>query len=371
MSDIILRDYQLRAIQWLCQQRRGMLVSPAASGKTVIVAAALQSVVNSKPRTNSVKVGWTCNTREQKEQAEKALAQFPCNIFAKVECAQSETDWSDRDVLIVDECHHAHVHAPSWFGPVVSFNGALWGMTATPELEDVEKRNSLNRLFGDNRFTVTREDVAHAIAPAIVRLLDPLAPSGLGDFISKEIERLIKQRKPWWKGPEHELYMVTSWGVCIEKGIVGNQPRNETVIATAHRHANDRMLVLVNQVEHGQSLAALIPNSAMCNSKMGAKKRRAALDSFRAGELRCLVATSLADEGLDLPMADVLILVSGGRSRAKTEQRTGRVLRNFAGKTGAIIYDFLDSFHPLMAKHAKARVKLYRELGYRYEGELL
>jgi superfamily II DNA or RNA helicase len=67
-------------------------------------------------------------------------------------------------------------------------------------------------------------------------------------------------------------------------------------------------------------------------------------------------------------MANVLVLVSGGRSKAKVEQRTGRVLRRFAGKRGAVIYDFEDLQHPLMAKHSRLRQELYRELGYATEG---
>ena len=62
--------------------------------------------------------------------------------------------------------------------------------------------------------------------------------------------------------------------------------------------------------------------------------------------------------------ANVLILASGGRSSAKTEQRTGRVLRAFAGKSHGIIYDFLDKPSTMMSNHAKKRLATYRALGY-------
>lgn len=80
-----------------------------------------------------------------------------------------------------------------------------------------------------------------------------------------------------------------------------------------------------------------------------------------------VIAASLADEGLDLPMANVLILVSGGRSSAKIEQRTGRVLRQWVGKEGSLIYDFEDHQHPMMRRHAMARQRLYWKLGYTIE----
>ena len=105
----------------------------------------------------------------------------------------------------------------------------------------------------------------------------------------------------------------------------------------------------------------------MCYSKMSKKDRASVLETFKEGKVKCIIATSLADEGLDLPKANVLIMVSGGRSEAKTIQRTGRVLRAFPGKTHGLIYDFLDRQHPMMERHANKRIATYRKLGYRIE----
>ena len=86
--------------------------------------------------------------------------------------------------------------------------------------------------------------------------------------------------------------------------------------------------------------------------------------AFNAGELRCIVGTQLLDEGIDLPAAQVLVLVAGGRSNSRTTQRTARVLTKFAGKEHGLIYDFTDIYHPLPAKHARLRGELYARLGY-------
>jgi superfamily II DNA or RNA helicase len=76
-----------------------------------------------------------------------------------------------------------------------------------------------------------------------------------------------------------------------------------------------------------------------------------------------MIATSLADEGLDLPNVETLVMVSGGRSAQKTIQRASRALRRTETKTDARIYDFLDNFHPMAIAHAKKRIKCYKELG--------
>ena len=107
-----------------------------------------------------------------------------------------------------------------------------------------------------------------------------------------------------------------------------------------------------------------IPGSKLCYSKMGRKERSCVLADFKSGEIKCIVATSLLDEGADLPIARVLIMVSGGRSNAKTEQRTGRVLRLYQGKDHGIIYDFHDRQHSTMRNHSLKRMDTYRRLGY-------
>lgn len=397
-----LEDYQQDAVNWLSQRKRGIVVAPAGSGKTIIASAALRRVVMSKPRDERVRVGWLANTVEQCEQANAALRSFPDmlpHVYLRIACAASNVDWSSREVLIVDEVHHAAAH--SWRNQIETCSGARWGFTATPESDDEERNEALVELFGPKRFNVKRESVQNRLTKATYVMLDATDPD-LRQAIDEEIElRVENAKRSYGRYLENEnrdtitrrvygsfnptirnkeldeeierqlastvnaiLWQRLSFQVCIEMGIVNNQQRNAAVIETARRHARDSVLILVNQVEHGAWLAKQIEGAAMCHSKMGAAKRRSTLAEFRVGGLRCVVATSLADEGLDVPIANVLILVSGGRSKAKTEQRTGRVLRTFAGKTGATIYDFIDRQHPLMAKHSRKRVEIYEKLGY-------
>jgi superfamily II DNA or RNA helicase len=96
---------------------------------------------------------------------------------------------------------------------------------------------------------------------------------------------------------------------------------------------------------------------------MPKKARRAAMEEFKAGNIKAMIATSLADEGLDLPNVRTLVMVSGGRSAQKTIQRASRALRRCEGKDEAFIHDFKDNFHPLAQAHAKKRIKCYQQLG--------
>jgi superfamily II DNA or RNA helicase len=363
-------DYQLRAINWLAVRRRGLVKSPAGSGKTLVSAGTLAKVIGRKTRTEKVRIGWVAITQEQVEQAWKAIKVFP-NVASqdiKVACAAADTDWSDRHVLVVDECHR--FTTPQYKRQVLTCKGAVYGFSATTDYDgDPHKQRELLSLFGDEFFEVERHEVANRLAKARVVLLNAF-DEGLGPVIDTMIQKEYAQRLKYWRGPTNELYKIVSWQMVLEYGIKHNRRRNAAAVAMAKHHARNHVLMLVNTVEHGQGLAKLIPGAVCCYSKMGRPARKRALEDFAAGRINCIVATSLADEGLDLPVADTMILVSGGRNQDKTTQRTGRILRSAPGKEFGLLYDFKDEAHSLMAKHAARRQALYRKLGYTMMDEL-
>jgi superfamily II DNA or RNA helicase len=372
---IKIEPYQERAAEWLSRRKVGMVVAPAGCGKTICASLALQKVILRKPRTRKVKIGWLANTHEQCQQAQDALDKFPEMLpwlDVKIACAAAETDWSDRDGLVIDEAHH--LEAPSWLSQALSCKGVWWGFTATPETGDEERDAKLIARFNGQVFTVDRSEVAARVASARVIMLDA-TDDGLRERIDAAIQQMLPKRRTqmdWLarnKGvrvSDGEVYAQVSFQCCVELGIVQNAARNREALSTIQSHSGDQVLALVNQVEHAQRMAGHVKGAIACFAAMGMKKRRAAIAAFREGEIKCLVATSLADEGLDLPNANVMVLVSGGRSESKTIQRTGRVLRTHGGKTHGLIYDWRDDFHPLTAKHSQVRQRLYEKLGYTF-----
>ena len=359
-----LEPYQTKAVHWLSARSRGIIVAPAGAGKTILMAAALDSVLSLKQRSSIVLIGWMCHTLEQKQQAQAALDNFPELSKAAtvtIECAAAETDWSAFDVLVVDEVHWAG--CDQWSKQVLSCNGARWGMTATPFGDDPERNEFLLSLFDHNLMEIGRHEVVNRLVPAVVHLLDD-TDAGIRDAMEAEIERTIQRRRHWFKGADWELRAQVTWHVCIKRGIVGNAARNAKVVELAKRHAEDSVLILVNEIEHGKELAERIPGSRMCFSKMGRPSRKRTLETFKEGEVKCIIGTSMLEEGFDAPRSNVLIVASGGRSERKATQTTGRVLRAFGGKSVATIYDFQDYYHPFARKHSLLRQAVYRKLGY-------
>lgn len=364
-TNIELRDYQQRAVEFLSRRRRGLVQSPAGSGKTIIAAAAIRTVIHRKPRFEPVRVGWLANTKEQVEQGRTAVETVMDDmalIDLRIACAAGNPDMSDRDVLIVDECQHAL--APQWAAIIAGCPGAVWGFSATPfATGDPEDRFRMIDTFKDV-MVIEREEVG-ALAAARVIMLEASDPD-LQEPIDAEINRIMAYRRRFSRMDEGQLWSQVAFQVCVDMGVVANGTRNEAVCRTANRHimANDSTLVLIQKIDHGRELAERINGAVLCHSKMGDKKRKAAIEGFRNGDLRCIIATSLADEGLDVPRANVLILAGAGKAAGRIEQRTGRVLRSFEGKTRGLIYDFKDTHHPLLASQARKRIALYQQLNY-------
>lgn len=84
-------------------------------------------------------------------------------------------------------------------------------------------------------------------------------------------------------------------------------------------------------------LEALGVRSAIDHSQLRPDDRTEALRAFRNGRARALVAVRSLDEGLDVPDADVAIIVAGSRSRRQRIQRIGRVVRHREGKLAVVV----------------------------------
>jgi superfamily II DNA or RNA helicase len=262
--------------------------------------------------------------------------------------------------ILVHNCKHAP--ADSWRRIIESCNGLRFGFDATPWGDDSERNEILRKLFRNTQFEIKREELGNVLAHATVYMssaTDFLIQRKIDDYI----EKLFTERKRYMRISQPELRAMCAWEAITEIGIVQNQRRNGAAIMFANCGGHSPTLVLVPRVTLGEEYAKAIGDAVLVYSKMAKKARREAMEEFKAGNIKTMIATSLADEGLDLPNVETLVMVSGGRSAQKTIQRASRALRRADGKDRAYIHDFKDNFHPLAQAHANKRIKCYKELG--------
>jgi ERCC4-related helicase len=88
---------------------------------------------------------------------------------------------------------------------------------------------------------------------------------------------------------------------------------------------------------------------------MSQKEQVAILDEFRAGRVNCLVATSVAEEGLDIPSTDLVLLYEPVPDEIRTIQRRGRTGRLHAGRAIVLIAEGTRDEGMFRAAQAKER----------------
>ena len=104
-----------------------------------------------------------------------------------------------------------------------------------------------------------------------------------------------------------------------------------------------------------------IPAAALVGS-LSKKKRAELLKDADDRKLLVITATTIADEGLDLPKLDTVVLTTPTKAMGRVQQRIGRVMRRFPGKRQPLVIDCIDDVGALKGL-ARKRFKLYNAMG--------
>jgi superfamily II DNA or RNA helicase len=107
------------------------------------------------------------------------------------------------------------------------------------------------------------------------------------------------------------------------------------------KHNDGKIFIFTehNKLVHIISKQFLIPSITY---RTTGKERSETLDRFRSGVYRAVVTSKVLDEGIDVPDADVGIILSGTGSERAFIQRLGRILRKKEGKE-AVLYEIVSA----------------------------
>jgi RNA polymerase primary sigma factor len=119
-----------------------------------------------------------------------------------------------------------------------------------------------------------------------------------------------------------------------------------------------RVIVFTQTVRAAELAAAELVDVGIdaqpLHSAMGTIERRAVLSRFAHGHLHTIIAPQVLDEGLDVPDADLGVIVAASRQRRQMIQRMGRVLRPKDGgrlARFAVLYVHDTSEDPALGAH--------------------
>lgn len=244
-------------------------------------------------------------------------------------------------VMIVDEAHHTS--ADTWYQSLSKCTNAYYrvALTGSIDRKDHLLWQRLQAIFNKTIIKISNEtliNLGHSAKPKIT-MFPIVSP----------------------QGHDESDYMIAR-DACI----VNNEYRNKLISQLTHKYYNEGkgVLILVNIIEHGDNIVELlndmgIPN-AFIHGELPLDYREQQLDNMREGKLKVLIATTIADEGVDISGIDMLILGAGGKSLRQTLQRVGRALRKKkTGENVATIIDFVDYTNKHLLNHSKERRKTY------------
>jgi len=361
-----LREYQQEALDaWLTHTRRGVLELPTGAGKTVIALAAMAAV-----STPTLVVVPTIDLLEQWQR--ELETEFDCPIGRlgggeqRVEPVTVSTydsaylradELGDRFGLVVfDEVHHLGADGYQDIARLLAAPDRL-GLTATFERPD-GAHEAIRELVGPRVYDIAVDDLAgDFLAPYEIRRIEvELTPAERADYDDAQgtFVEYVRQSNISFSSGSDYLQLVKRSGTDPQarEALLAKQRARELMMNAENkrhhlarildRHREDRIIVFTAHTELVYRLSTEFLLPAITN-ETGAKERREILERFREGTYSRVVAANVLDEGVDVPDANVAVVLSGSGSEREFTQRLGRILRPKADGGRAVLYELVST----------------------------
>jgi superfamily II DNA or RNA helicase len=357
------RPFQKTALDaWQKNSSRGIVVLPTGAGKTQVGIMA----IDAKKRDTLV-VAPTLVLVSQWYELLRTSFSLPVGVIGGGEYRPEALTVTTYDsaylhmenignrfgLVIFDECHHlpGETYAMAARFCLAPFR---LGLTATPERTD-GRESDLEELIGPE---VYRQDIVDLS----------------GDYLAKyETERIVVELFPNERAEyeeEREIYLnflrsqgirmgdPSGWSQFVIRASRNPQGqramqayrRQRELAFTApakldyvehliHHHRRDRVIVFTqdNETAYMLSRRLLIP---AITHQTKVSERGEILKRLHEGSYHAVVTSKVLNEGVDVPSANVAIVVSGSGSVREHVQRLGRVLRKHGDKR-AILYELI------------------------------
>lgn len=356
-----LRPYQRAALlSWELSGRRGTIVLPTGSGKTQVAIAALGSAgvrALCLVPTRALLEQWTLALRAAYRGSVGCLGDGHRDLQAiTVSTFESAYRLMPRigaqfELLVVDEAHHFGLGVRDE-ALEMSIAPQRLGLTATPPSEPALSR--VGELLGPVVYQLRIADLAGTWLSDfdLVAVQLGLSPSeraryDAGRRLFAEYNRRFRRLDPaadWQQfvsvasqSPEGRA-ALHAWRQNRQL-LHFTEAKAQAVGVLLARHRDSRVIIFTadNGAAYGIAREHLVM-PITCDIPRA--EREAALSAFRAGTLRSLVSARVLNEGIDVPDADVAIIVSGTQGEREHVQRVGRLLRPLPGKR-AVIYELV------------------------------
>lgn len=340
-------------------QERGMRTLVCVPSKELLYQTA--EVLNSNIGGKDFKLGLLGDGHWPDERSTVVIAMYQSlvSLHGKTpeERAQFIETMGSFDMLICDECHKvcSNDSITKTWETIMDINTYYrYGFSATPfekkgTVAEMLQRSAFGKIIYDMNMTEARE--AGYVTPFTVYMLKPEYP--------RELTRQGTTGMTW--NEAHDYY------------IGNNATRNDAVVQAVGLLLKDnrKVMVVAQRIQHNELLAKMFAetygedNVYLLHGQLDSTYRKKSMSEFKARKTPCImVASSVGNDGIDIPDIDGLVLAHGGKSFFQNVQRTGRGLRSAQGKKDLVFIDFNDAaLGRWFQNHTKKRVEYYQDLG--------
>ena len=350
-SPLSLREYQQRALDnWLRAGLRGCVVLPTGSGKTIIGIKAIE-----KANSASLVV---VPTLDLMDQWTTILSKYFSNVrignlgggnddMQSITVSTYDSAYirapfigNKFSLVIFDEVHHLAALGYRTIAEQMAAPFRL-GLTATIERED-DLHKDLPRLVGEVVFQASPDELArdkHLASYEIERRMVEMLPDEL-----EEYRRNMSIYQQCMKKLSFQRYAITLEKLIIMSGrnrtarealLARNKAMNVALnsrakieelreILAENKGAKTIIFTQHNSLVHEISDRFLIP---FITHKTIKEERQDVLKGFKEGRYMAVVTSKVLDEGVDIPDAELGVILSGTGSAREFIQRLGRLLR--------------------------------------------
>lgn len=360
-TPIAPRPHQAAALQaWCHALQKGVVALPTGAGKTILAIMVIAKV----QRATLVVVPTLDLVQQWRTVLEKFFGQeigvlgggerkmAPLTVATYDTAKLMVEHMGNRfGLLIVDECHHL----PAPFYQLIALASIApfrLGLSATLERSDGGEER-LFELMGELVYEAHIGDmVDHVLAPYdVVQIEVTLQESERQAYQQARnlYVQFLRKHGIQMGGPEGWKRFIILASRSEEGRTAFKAYREQKHIAQAAHakmnaiwdilstHATESTLIFTddNLTAYRIGCELFLP---VLTHKTKPQERKHMLDAFRSGVFKVLVTSKVLNEGVDVPQAQVGVVVSGSGVIREHVQRLGRILRHQPGKR-AVLYE--------------------------------
>lgn len=358
---IVLRDYQIQAINECLNNLQGISIAPTSAGKTIITAS-LSKIAEKYGRT--IVIVPNKNLVQQTEEDYRNIGLDVGVLYGdRKEYTRTHTICTWQSLMVLDKKNKDALDDDQL---TVFLDGLV--AVICDEVHSVKNMNVLHNLltttFSDIPIrwgltgTIPEEEYNQvSLYSAIGPIIGKLSAKELQDkgYLAKcHVNILQTQDSATYSDYQSELkYLVTNrdrlnW---LSKKIKEISDTGNT-------------LVLVDRIETGEILSEMISDATFISGQMKSTKRKEAYKEINLADNAIMIATyGTTSTGISINRIFNLVLVEPGKSFVRVIQSIGRGLRKADDKEEVEIYD-ISSKCKFSNKHLLKRKKFYSDVQY-------